>query len=185
MKKKKGRKPGDSPAKLCPCGSGSAYDACCAPFHRGQREAPDPVALMRSRYTAFTLGEAEYLVRTLAEAHPDRGLPRAELLRSLGIAKDRLRYQSLAILDDRRSERTGEVLFAARITEGGADCSFVELSDFEHDGTGWRYLSGILVPFSEVGRAPEGLGIDAFLALAGGAAAAPGPGVSPLITGGR
>jgi SEC-C motif-containing protein len=43
----------------------------------------------------------------------------------------------------------------------------VELSDFAHDGTGWRYLSGILVPLAELGRAPEGLTIDAFLAIAG------------------
>jgi SEC-C motif-containing protein len=150
----------------CPCGSGLAYDACCAPFHRGEREAPDPVALMRSRYAAFTRGEAEYLIRTLAAAHSDLGAPRAELVRSLRGAKDRLRYKSLTILDERRSGRTGEVLFCARITEGAADVSFVELSDFEHDGTGWRYASGILVPLAELGQAPEGLGIDAFLALA-------------------
>jgi SEC-C motif-containing protein len=122
---------------------------------------------MRSRYAAFALGEAEYLVRTLHEHHPDRALPRADLLRSLRSAKDRLRYPSLAIVDERRRGRTAEVLFAAGLSEGGRDCSFVELSDFSHDGSGWRYLSGILVPASELGRSPEGLTIDEFLALAG------------------
>jgi hypothetical protein len=45
--------------------------------------------------------------------------------------------------------------------------SFVELSDFERDADGWRYLSGIMVPVAELGREPTGLTIDAFLALAG------------------
>lgn len=156
------------PPRVCPCHSGRTYDACCAPYHRGEREAPDPVALMRTRYAAFALGEAEYLVRTLHEEHADRALPRADLLRSLRGARDRLRYPSLTILDSRQGGGSGEVLFWAGITEGGRDQSFVELSDFAHDGTGWRYLSGILIPVSELGRSPEGLTIDSFLALAGG-----------------
>jgi SEC-C motif-containing protein len=122
---------------------------------------------MRSRYAAFALGQAEYLVRTLHEHHPDLALPRADLLRSLRCACDRLRYPSLAILDERVQGRSAEVLFAAGLVEGGRDCSFVELSDFSHDGSGWRYLSGILVPVSELGRAPEGLTIDELLVLAG------------------
>jgi SEC-C motif domain protein len=125
---------------------------------------------MRSRYAAFALGEAEYLVRTLHEEHRDRGLPRADLLRSLRGARDRLRYPSLAILDHRCAGGAGEVLFAAGVVERGRDCSFVELSDFEHDGTGWRYRSGILLPRAEIRCAPaelERLTIDAFLALAG------------------
>lgn len=166
--KKAGQK-GSRPPRPCPCCSGLAYDACCAPYHRGEREAPAPVALMRSRYAAFALGEAEYLVRTLDEAHPDRALPREGLLRSLRGAKDRQRYPRLTILDERRSGRTGEVLFHAVVEEirPKVDVSFLELSDFAHDGAGWRYVSGILVPLAELGRAPEGLTIDAFLALAG------------------
>ena len=121
---------------------------------------------MRSRYAAFALGEGEYLVRTLHDDHSDRGLPRADLLRSLRGAKDRLRYPSLAILDERRKGETGEVLFAAGIVENGRDNSFVELSDFERAGGGWRYLSGILVPLTALGRDPAGLTIDEFLALA-------------------
>jgi SEC-C motif-containing protein len=162
--KKAGKEP---PVRACPCSSGAAYEACCAPCHRGEREAPDPVALMRSRYAAFALGEAEYLWRTLHADHPDRGEPRDEVLRSLRGARDRLRYTGLAILDERRQGREAEVLFCARITERGEDRSFVELSEFAHEGAGWRYRSGVLVPLGELGRAPEGMGIDAFLAIAG------------------
>ena len=156
------------PPRACPCHSGRTYDACCAPYHQGLREAPDPIALMRSRYAAFALGEADYLVRTLDAQHADRALPRADLLRSLRGARERLRYPSLAILDSRQSADSGEVLFSAGIVERGKDQSFVELSDYSHDGAGWRYASGILVPLTELGRPPEGLTIDAFLAIAGG-----------------
>ncbi len=162
--------PAAPPPRLCACWSGVTYDACCAPYHRREREAPDPVALMRSRYAAFALGEAEYLLHTLHEEHADRLLPRGDLLRSLRGAKDRLRYPSLAILDQRRTGGAAEVLFAAGIVERGRDASFVELSDFEHDGAGWRYRAGILVPLAELRGAPAGLlglTIDAFLALAG------------------
>ena len=38
--------------------------------------------------------------------------------------------------------RGARVLFHATVFEKGRDRSFVELSTFAHDGTGWRYLSG-------------------------------------------
>lgn len=37
---------------------------CCGRFHRGVAAAPTAVALMRSRYSAFVLRNADYLVRT-------------------------------------------------------------------------------------------------------------------------
>ncbi|WP_375384517.1 YchJ family protein [uncultured Microbacterium sp.] len=44
----------------CPCGSGVAFDGCCAPALRGS-PAPTAEALMRSRYTAFVVGDTRYL----------------------------------------------------------------------------------------------------------------------------
>ena len=48
----------------CPCPSGDTYDDCCAPLHRGERDAPTAVQLMRSRYSAFAVGDMPYLLRT-------------------------------------------------------------------------------------------------------------------------
>lgn len=48
----------------CPCGSGADYAECCGPLHRGEREATTAESLMRSRYSAFVLGDADYLLRT-------------------------------------------------------------------------------------------------------------------------
>ena len=48
----------------CPCGGGISYTHCCEPFHTGQALPPTAEALMRSRYSAFVLGLADYLWRT-------------------------------------------------------------------------------------------------------------------------
>ena len=48
----------------CPCGSGRPYEDCCRPAHQGSRPAPTAERLMRSRYSAFAMGDPEYLLRT-------------------------------------------------------------------------------------------------------------------------
>jgi SEC-C motif domain protein len=48
----------------CPCGAGETYDECCGRFHRGQASAPTADALMRARFTAFAVGDADYLRET-------------------------------------------------------------------------------------------------------------------------
>jgi len=51
----------------CPCGSGIALDDCCGKWHQGQ-PAPSAERLMRSRYSAYTLGLIDYLVATTLPA---------------------------------------------------------------------------------------------------------------------
>jgi len=48
----------------CPCLSGETYDHCCGPFHAGRAQAPTAEQLMRSRYSAFAVGDVEYLRAT-------------------------------------------------------------------------------------------------------------------------
>ncbi|MBY5927308.1 MULTISPECIES: YchJ family protein [unclassified Halomonas] len=56
-----------SNASACPCGSGLALADCCQPLHQGGT-ATSPEALMRSRYSAFSLGLDDYLRHSW---HPD------------------------------------------------------------------------------------------------------------------
>jgi SEC-C motif-containing protein len=49
--------------RACPCGS-TSYDECCGPLHRGERQAGSPEELMRSRFSAYALGESDYVWRT-------------------------------------------------------------------------------------------------------------------------
>ncbi|MEV8337439.1 YchJ family metal-binding protein [Leucobacter sp. NPDC077196] len=48
---------------LCPCGRGIAFSDCCGPLHAGE-PAPTAERLMRSRYSAFAVGDPGYLLRT-------------------------------------------------------------------------------------------------------------------------
>lgn len=54
----------DDTAKLCPCCSGALMSACCAPVIAGLN-ASSPLALMRSRYTAFTQNNLAYIEKTM------------------------------------------------------------------------------------------------------------------------
>lgn len=48
---------------LCPCGRGVSYAECCEPLHLGTA-APTAERLMRSRYSAFALGNEPYLFQS-------------------------------------------------------------------------------------------------------------------------
>lgn len=151
-------------ANDCPCGSGRRYDACCRPFHRGEREPPDAEALMRSRYAAFAKNDAAYVWRTLHPEHEDRRRGEAEVLPQIRATARALRYMGLSILDRRAPDDEGlaQVLFLARVFEKGQDRSFVELSDFLHDGEGWRYLRGETLPAGRIDGDPGLLTIATF-----------------------
>lgn len=147
----------------CPCCSGRSYAQCCEVFHRGPHEAPDAESLMRSRYAAFARGEVAYLWATLDEAHPDRARPRSAVVAALRDITTRRRFPGLVVLDRAAPNADGvaRVLFHARVFEKGHDHSFVECSDFLHDGYGWRYLSGVMAPSAAATATPT---IPTFLA---------------------
>jgi SEC-C motif-containing protein len=152
-----------APPRDCPCHSGLRYAACCAPAHRGQREAATPEVLMRSRYAAFALGLGEYLWNTLAEAHPDRALPRDTHVEALSHSRRDQRFLGLSILHASTEGETGEVLFYARIFSRGLDRSFVELSSFRREGSAWRYADGLLLPTERLPKDVLALDKAAFL----------------------
>jgi SEC-C motif-containing protein len=48
----------------CYCGNKLAYINCCQPYHLKLVAAPTAEALMRSRYSAFVVANADYLYET-------------------------------------------------------------------------------------------------------------------------
>lgn len=52
-----------SPQDRCPCCSGAPFGGCCAPILAGEA-APNALALMRSRYSAYVLGDEDHLFRS-------------------------------------------------------------------------------------------------------------------------
>lgn len=76
----------------CPCGSGQTYDGCCGRLHAGNVAAGTAEQLMRSRYSAFVVGDAGYLLRTWhpatrptsLELDPDRAWTGLEIVATEG-----------------------------------------------------------------------------------------------------
>ena len=48
----------------CFCGASVSFENCCEPYIKGSKNAPTAETLMRSRYSAFATGAADYLVNT-------------------------------------------------------------------------------------------------------------------------
>lgn len=65
---------------ICPCRKTAAdplpYADCCQPYVEGRAAAPTAEALMRARYSAFAVGNIDYLAETIApESRHDLDLP--------------------------------------------------------------------------------------------------------------
>ncbi|PYC76372.1 hypothetical protein C7C46_22280 [Streptomyces tateyamensis] len=119
----------------CPCGQPAAYADCCGRLHRGLAEASTAEQLMRSRYAAFAVHDAAYLLRTW---HPDTR-PRA-----LDFAPE-LRWERLEILGSAEGgpfHQHGTVEFRASFREGGESGTMRENSRFVRHQGAWVYLDG-------------------------------------------
>jgi SEC-C motif-containing protein len=117
---------------------------------------------VRSRYAAFARKDVDYLWRTLDAAHEDRKREPDTYARA--VRGSPLRYMGLLLLDSAPPDGAGlaQVLFLARVFRQGRDLSFIELSDFRHDGVGWRYLGGITKPAVAIQGDPARLTIATF-----------------------
>ncbi|MEU8233615.1 YchJ family metal-binding protein [Actinoplanes sp. NPDC048967] len=123
-------------AKPCPCGLGQPYGECCGPAHRGHAAATAE-GLMRSRYVAFVLDDAAYVLRSW---HPDT--------RPADVEPDPgLRWTGLDVLGTSRGglfDAEGVVEFRAHYRDAGRPGEMHERSRFvRHDGQ-WVYWGPIL-----------------------------------------
>lgn len=118
----------------CPCGSGETYGGCCGPVHRGAA-APTAEALMRSRYTAFAIGDERHLLLTW---HP-RTRPREAALEP-GLQWTRL--EVVATQGGGAEEATGVVEFRAHWRAAGESGILHERSRFARVRGRWTYVDG-------------------------------------------
>ncbi|ANW63063.1 MULTISPECIES: YchJ family protein [Mycolicibacterium] len=124
------------PTDPCPCGSGEAFGACCQAFHHGELPATAE-QLMRSRYSAYAVGNMDYIWATWdpgtrpAGTMPDAVLPwvRLEIVDTQAGGPD----------DDR-----GVVEYRAFYRDGEGSSVLHERSTFTRRAGRWFYVDGDL-----------------------------------------
>lgn len=129
------------PSTRRPCLGGSVYDDCCGRLHRGQEVATTASQLMRSRFSAFAVGDANYLLRTW---HP---LTRpASLQLEVDIRWYRLDVVSTTV--GRLLDNEGTVEFRAHYREAAGSAERMsgmqqENSRFQRVEGEWYYLDAV------------------------------------------
>ena len=114
----------------CPCGSDEVFGRCCLPLHLGARQAHTAEELMRSRYSAYVAGDADYLWRTW---HPRT--------RPEDVAVGAVTWSRLEIVDQVGGgvdDDAGEVEFLAHHRAGVLH----ERSRFSRRAGRWFYVDG-------------------------------------------
>ena len=118
----------------CPCGRHIIYAACCGRFHAGAI-APDAEALMRSRYTAYTLNNEAYLLTTWhASTRPE----------SLNLAAHPTQWLRLDVKQHLSSGNLASVEFIARYRVNGRVVRLHEVSRFVYEEGCWYYVDGVI-----------------------------------------
>lgn len=120
---------------LCPCGNADTFQECCGHYINGGELAPTPEALMRSRYSAYALGNEPYLLATWHTS------TRPETL-NLG-EQTTIKWIGLDIVSAPEAEGdTGFVEFVARFKDNGRAGKLHERSRFQREDDRWYYVDG-------------------------------------------
>ena len=122
----------------CYCDTGRPLAQCCQPLLNNEQPAASAVALMRSRYSAYTLGDEEYLLRTWhSSTRPAQ----------LKLHNSQQHWQRLKIIDTtagQANDDSGEVAFVAIYKTNGRAERLHERSRFGREDQQWRYIDGIV-----------------------------------------
>ncbi|MRH88411.1 hypothetical protein GFY24_13310 [Nocardia sp. SYP-A9097] len=136
MKKRRKVRPVPVPVQ-CPCGLPANYVDCCGRLHRGEAAATTAEQLMRSRFSAFAVGDEGYLLRSW-----DPSTRPADVDFDLGMRWERLEILGSTGGGPFHTEATVE--FSAHYRSGGEAGNMHENSRFRRDGGAWVYLDGVV-----------------------------------------
>jgi SEC-C motif-containing protein len=121
--------------RRCPCGTGLAFSECCGPLHDGTAAAGTAEQLMRSRYSAFVVGDVDYLRATWHPTARPRVLDLDDRVRWTGL-------DVLATIGGALLAAEGTVEFRAHYVRDGAAGAQHEVSRFVREDGRWYYLDG-------------------------------------------
>lgn len=129
-------------SRPCPCTSKQSYDRCCGPYHAGSRLPETAEQLMRSRFSAYALGKADYLIATRPEAKRPE-----ENREELAAYCKSVQAVSLKIVGKEKggkNDDTGLVTFHASLQSNGRRTLHIETSTFARENGRWVYVDGVV-----------------------------------------
>ena len=128
----------------CPCGSGALYAECCEPIIN-QKSAPTALTLMKSRYTAYCIGDADYLYNTVK--FENRKQYNRKEIAQWSEENTWLRLEIIRIENGEIDQNTGTVEFKAYYKDArGQEHIHHEISSFFKENGSWFYRDGQFVP---------------------------------------
>ena len=126
---------------LCPCCSDKKYKECCSPYHSKEASPPNALALMRSRYSAYALQLADYIIET---THPDNpsAIPEKDKWKQdiLNFSQN-TDFKKLEIIRFNHGSQTAYVTFVAHLQRDQGYATLCEKSHFEKIDEKWLYRS--------------------------------------------
>jgi SEC-C motif-containing protein len=125
----------------CPCGTGKAYQDCCDRYISNQEIPSTPEQLMRSRYTAYSQANIDYIVRTMKSPAADN----YDVDDAQTWAKE-VRWTGLDVVKSSHDAEKGFVEFKAYYHVGSKKNVLHEVSEFHFKDGRWYYVTGILKP---------------------------------------
>ncbi|MDB3966362.1 YchJ family metal-binding protein [Porticoccaceae bacterium] len=122
--------------QYCVCGSQQRFSKCCEPLLKEVQPAITPEQLMRSRYSAYSLGGyGEYMLKTWFA-------PMASDLSAEELSKSDTEWLSLTVLGSGTSGNSGWVEFKAVYRDNQRSVEMHEKSVFTLQGNRWFYIGG-------------------------------------------
>ncbi len=142
-----------SPTERCPCGSNAHYPNCCG--QQIDKEIPAPTAeqLMRSRYSAYTRNNSDYLLKTWHESTRPASLDLTQQPQPEWLGLKVCRTEG-----GDKNHTTGEVEFIARYKAEEITQVIFEVSRFIKEEGRWYYVDGTLSQPSQNTLCPCGSG---------------------------
>lgn len=127
--------------EICPCGSDKSYFECCGRYHKGLA-AENALLLMRSRYTAYALGLADYIMDTTHPQSPHFQANRNQWKKEILSFSHETSFEKLEIVDFTDGKSEAYVTFIAFLNQGGKKVQLHERSHFEKGSGRWYYRGG-------------------------------------------
>ncbi|HSW86593.1 MAG TPA: YchJ family metal-binding protein [Rhabdochlamydiaceae bacterium] len=129
--------------KLCPCFSDIPYSECCKRYHDGSL-AENALVLMRSRYSAYALHLADYIIKTTHPSNSGFSSDIKEWKKDILQFSQTTQFNGLKISEFTDGDSSAYVTFTAYLSQGNQDVSFTERSSFVKEGDKWFYKSGVI-----------------------------------------